>query len=167
MKNSNKLAMTCLLAVSLMGSGCASMLPYNEEFTCPMNDEGQCISVNGAYRLALEGNQPKDPAPSENSGDSRSDVQNGAADNEIVAMENDIQRETLKMDMMSRYAAGMKTGAVLTPPLVMEVFIMPFQTTRGVLASERTLWIQVEDASWVWNQQGEPADSIRIGETQK
>lgn len=62
----------------------------------------------------------------------------------------EIQRNEIRQEYLGRYAQGQKAPAIRTPPVIMETHILPYQTESGTLAGERTLWIPVEDPTWVW-----------------
>ena len=62
----------------------------------------------------------------------------------------EIQRNEIRREYLGRYAQGQKAPAIRTPPVIMETHILPYQTESGTLAGERTLWIPVEEPSWVW-----------------
>ena len=62
----------------------------------------------------------------------------------------EIQRNEIRQEYLGRYAQGQKAPAIRTPPVIMETHILPYQTESGTLAGERTLWIPVEEPTWVW-----------------
>lgn len=74
----------------------------------------------------------------------------------IAEAQNQSQQEALlkrtatRQEFLGAYAQGARAEAVLVPPVLMEAYILPYQTDFGTLASERTLWITVEDAVWTW-----------------
>ena len=143
------LAMTSL-------TGCAVM-PYTDTFDCPQRENGQCVSVTQAHELAVkgpvaevlpkEGENPKQESPAP-------DPAPAAADSE---------QNTLRHELLTEYVKGNKAPAVRSPGVIMETVIMPYQTGFGTLAGERTLWIPVEDATWVWPDQFDGKDRPEIG----
>ena len=54
-----------------------------------------------------------------------------------------------------------------TSPVIMETVILPYQTWFGTLAGERTLWVPVEDAKWVWPDQFDAKAHSEIGSITK
>ena len=60
-----------------------------------------------------------------------------------------------------------KDTAVRTSPVIMETVILPYQTWFGTLAGERTLWVPVEDAKWVWPDQFDAKAHSEIGSITK
>lgn len=141
--------MTCL-------TGCAVM-PYKDTFECPQQDNGQCVSVTQAHELAIKGDAPV-ATPLQTTGE-------GSQENPapVPVPAADLEQNALRLELLTEYVKGNKAPAVRTPPVIMETVIMPYQTGFGTLAGERTLWIPVEDATWVWPDQFDGKDSPEIG----
>lgn len=78
----------------------------------------------------------------------------------------EIARTELRQEFLGRYAHGQKAPAVRTPPVIMETHILPFQTEFGTLAGERSIWITVEEAEWVWPDSVGSPDSGNVGSVQ-
>jgi hypothetical protein len=72
----------------------------------------------------------------------------------------------LRQELLGSYARGKKAPAVKTPPVIMETHILPFQTDFGTLAGERTIWVTVEEAEWVWPDSAASPDSGKVGGVQ-
>ena len=151
-------SLTALFAVLALASltGCAVM-PYNDSFECPRQENGQCVSVTQAHELAIKGNPPV-PAPKADDGSKKESTATGR-----VPTAADHEQNALRLELLTEYVKGNKTPAVRTPPVIMETIIMPYQTGFGTLAGERTLWIPVEDATWVWPDQFDGKDHSQIG----
>ena len=80
-------------------------------------------------------------------------------------LEADLRGEDIRREYLGQYAQGQKAPAVRTPPVIMETYILPYQTEFGTLAGERTLWITVEDAEWVWPDRAASKARNEIGST--
>ncbi len=88
-----------------------------------------------------------------------------AAARDSVRLENSITGETARQELLGKYAQGQKSQAVLMPPVVMELYILPYQTEFNTLAGERTMWVTVEPARWVWPDKFTGAQGEEIGST--
>ena len=75
----------------------------------------------------------------------------------------EIQRNEIRQVYLGRYAQGQKAPAIRTPPVIMETHILPYQTESGTLAGERTLWIPVEEPTWVWTDSFPGANGSDVG----
>ncbi len=75
----------------------------------------------------------------------------------------EIQRNEIRQEYLGRYAQGQKAPAIRTPPVIMETHILPYQTESGTLAGERTLWIPVEEPTWVWTDSFPGANGNDVG----
>lgn len=75
----------------------------------------------------------------------------------------EIQRNDIRQEYLGRYAQGQKAPAIRTPPVIMETHILPYQTESGTLAGERTLWIPVEEPTWVWTDSFPGAGGNDVG----
>ena len=89
----------------------------------------------------------------------------GAREN--VLLEHSMSSEATRHEFLGRYAQGQRAPAVMMPPVVMETYILPYQTEFGTLAGERTLWIMVEDPKWVWPDAQSSRQGADIGSTQR
>ncbi len=78
----------------------------------------------------------------------------------------EVARTELRQELLGNYARGQKAPAVRTPPVIMETHILPFQTQFGTLAGERTIWVTVEEAEWVWPDSAASPDSGKVGGVQ-
>lgn len=78
----------------------------------------------------------------------------------------EIARTELRQEFLGRYAAGQKAPAVRTPPVIMETYIMPYQTEFGTLVGEGTIWVTVEEAEWVWPDTASSSDAGTVGGVQ-
>lgn len=61
-----------------------------------------------------------------------------------------VTEEKTRLGFLGAYALGQRSPGVRKPATLMETYILPYQTHTGALAGERTLWIPVEEATWVW-----------------
>ncbi len=68
-------------------------------------------------------------------------------------LEQIVTEEETRRAFLGAYADGQRMPGVRKPATLMETYILPYQTTEGALASERTIWIPVEEATWVWPDQ--------------
>lgn len=135
MKNYNLVIL--IILVSTLISGCSVMLPYNDSFDCPQMENGQCVSVVNAYKDAVNANNK--------------DIQLEPAHQEKVEL--DFKREDLRIELINKYiATENKTQATRTPAIIMELLIMPYQTDFNSLASERTIWLTVQEETWIWTK---------------
>lgn len=155
-------------AVSVLMTGCATM-PYQDTFDCPQMEGGRCASVVEAYADAA-GQELPEKAPKESQAAKKETVDKKSDADAVPAprAEADLRREALRLELMERHARGAENGspAVLMPPVVMEATVLPYQTDFSALAGERTLWITVEDAAWVWPDRfGDKTDRPDIGAT--
>lgn len=169
----------CLVAALMLG-GCASM-PYNDSFNCPQMENGKCTSVENAHGEAVAKNSgvtPPNDRPDKRPADFDKALrayQEAAKQGDAKAMaaaEKDLQalyassaadgqraeqldqivtEEDTRLGFLGAYAQGQRMPGVRKPATLMETYILPYQTPSGMLAGERTLWIPVEDATWVWS----------------
>lgn len=86
-----------------------------------------------------------------------------AAARDSARLEHSISSEATRQEYLGRYAQGQKTEAVLMPPVVMEVYILPYQTEFNTLAGERTMWVTVEPARWTWPDKFSGGKGTQIG----
>lgn len=153
-----KLQLVLLAALVLTSlTGCAVM-PYKDVFECPQQENGRCVSVTQAHEFAI-----KDPLTEQfqNAGENSSQ-ENSAPDPALTAA--DLEQNALRLELLTEYVkGGNKAPAVRVPSVIMETVIMPYQTGFGTLAGERMLWVQVEDAKWVWPDQFDGKDRPEIG----
>ncbi|MEM6415480.1 MAG: TraV family lipoprotein [Pseudomonadota bacterium] len=56
--NNSSLAHWALLILGCFTNGCASFLPYEDDFACKNEDHGQCIHPEAAYREAVTETAP-------------------------------------------------------------------------------------------------------------
>lgn len=147
--------MTCL-------TGCAVM-PYKDTFECPQQENGQCVSVTQAHELAIQGDAPTAASPG-NAGEYPAPENPAPASRPTAA---DLEQNALRLELLTEYVKGNKAPAVRTSPVIMETVILPYQTWFGTLAGERTLWVPVEDAKWVWPDQFDAKAHSEIGSITK
>lgn len=84
-----------------------------------------------------------------------------------ASTEADREQSALRLELLTEYVKGNKAPAVRTSPVIMETVILPYQTWFGTLAGERTLWVPVEDAKWVWPDQFDAKAHSEIGSITK
>lgn len=137
-------------------SGCAVM-PYTDTFDCPQRENGQCVSVTQAHELAVKGPVAE---PLQKAGENPKQESPASVP---TPTEADREQNALRLELLTEYAKGNKAPAVRTLPVIMETVILPYQTGFGTLAGERTLWVPVEDANWVWPDRFDGKDRPEIG----
>ena len=143
-------------------TGCAVM-PYKDTFDCPQQANGRCVSVSQAHELAVKGD-PSATGTLQKAGDSPKQESPAPAQ---ASTEADREQSALRLELLTEYVKGNKAPAVPTSPVIMETVILPYQTWFGTLAGERTLWVPVEDAKWVWPDQFDAKAHSEIGSITK
>ena len=88
-----------------------------------------------------------------------------AAARDDARLEHSISSESTRQEMLGRYAQGQRNQAVLMPPVIMETYILPYQTEFKTLAGERTMWVEVEPARWTWPDRFSGGKGVDIGAT--
>lgn len=78
-----------------------------------------------------------------------------------------MQERVTQLAMMSAMASGSSTTIpVRQPDTVMELHILPYRTDNGTLASERTMWVVVQEGQWTWaTKENQGRSRPRLGET--
>lgn len=127
-----------LLAVSTITFSCASVMnPYSENFTCPIMENGKCVSIQHAYQesvtgkpITLEEQKPKkDQLP------------------EYSPVE-DAYKDAL-FTKLSQLLKDPKTP-LIAPPKIVRVMILPYQDTTGKeFYSARYVYTIVDEPQWI------------------
>ena len=81
-----------------------------------------------------------------------------------VAMQ---ERVTKLAAMEAIVSGGSNTVPVRQPDTIMELHIMPYRTSFGALASERVIWVVVQEGEWTWaTSEGKRSARPKLGATQ-
>jgi type IV conjugative transfer system lipoprotein TraV len=63
-------------------------------------------------------------------------------------------------------SGGSNTVPVRQPDTIMELHVMPYKTNFGALASERVIWVVVQEGEWTWaTTEGKPGARSKLGQT--
>ena len=201
-----------LILALLLLSGCAKTMGiYDNDFSCPRNEVGECLSVEEAHRKALRSGadgQGKDTVvsdfkldPREEEQFSQEDMQNfqgtlrtyerclkskspetceeerkkllgyyrTAEDRGQAKVIHGVdmqERVTRLAAMQAVVEGGSNTTPVRQPDTVMELHVMPYKTSFGALASERVMWVVVQEGQWTWaTTAGRSGSRPKLGET--
>lgn len=202
-----------ILLSFLLLQGCGSKVLgiYDSDYTCPQNEQGECVSVEEAHRGALGKDKPK-------GADSLivTDYKPDALEEEeflvkdvsdfrgvMLEYEKCLKKKSagecgeIREKLMSRYRSaedrgrakelhgvsmqervaklavmeavvggGSNTVPVRQPDTVMELHIMPYRTGFGALASERVIWVVVQEGEWTWaTSEGKAGARAKLGAT--
>lgn len=81
-----------------------------------------------------------------------------------VAMQ---ERVTRLAAMEAVVNGGSNTVPIRQPDAIMELHIMPYRTNFGALASERVIWVVVQEGEWTWaTSEGKANARPKLGATQ-
>ncbi|WP_028845497.1 TraV family lipoprotein [Thermodesulfovibrio thiophilus] len=114
--------------------GCASaMNPYEDDFTCPMNEKGKCVPIKQAYeeskvlKLEEKATQPKE------------------------AVYSPLEEE-YKDALFSKLANLLREPKtpVIAQPKIVRVMMLPYQGDSGKeLYSARYIYLMVDEPKWI------------------
>lgn len=132
-----------LLVFSMALGGCGTMGVYESDFSCPQTYNGRCISLQGAYDLALEGKDTPSKTLSQTEGGERSLVPQ--PDPEEVA------HTSYKESLYKRFDGLLKEPAtpMVAPPQVMRVLLLPYKGESNELYMLRYVYFFVDEPKWV------------------
>jgi len=159
-----------IIMTTLLVCGCGAALnPYKDDFSCPAQDKGKCIRVEGAYRESLH--RKNDGALSEKENRKacekcreeakRNNVsetaycsacyahQSGNPENKPVANQ---PSETLYQEAVNKKLAAMIKGPntpLIAPPQVMRILILPYKGEMNELYMMRYVYLLINDPKWV------------------
>lgn len=160
-------------------SGCSVFNPYDSEFSCPGGYKGKCISVNGAYKEAVddvaEAPEADDMQEDEikDSGAKQSDE--GGVDEACVQHNNSEDplktegacvrkikkpvKQTKELQNYNRYRSALydKFGNLLkepktpivSPPKTMRVLLMPYTGQENEFYMLRYVYFFVDEPRWL------------------
>lgn len=135
---SQKGAKFLLAVVSTITFGCASVMnPYSENFSCPLMENGKCVSIQHAYQesvtgkpITLEEQKPKKEQLSE------------------YSPVEDAYKDAL-FTKLSQLLKDPKTP-LIAPPKIVRVMILPYQDTTGKeFYSARYVYTLVDEPQWI------------------
>jgi len=131
-----------LLLLSAISAGCSTLGVYESEFSCPQTYNGRCISLQGAYDLALEGkdNPPKEAAKQEEQ-------------KELAPLPNpeEAAHTSYKESLYKRFDGLLKEPStpMVAPPQVMRVLLLPYKGEGNELFMLRYVYFFVDEPRWV------------------
>lgn len=161
----------CLIIMTtLLICGCGAALnPYKDDFSCPSQDKGKCIRVEGAYKESLQ----------KKSGNILNDKENKMACEKCreEAKKNNVSEaaycsscyapqagkpenryfgnqpsETVYQNAVNKKLAAMLERSdtpLVAPPQVMRILILPYKGDMNELYMTRYVYLLVDDPKWV------------------
>lgn len=125
-----------LLGVSLLVFGCSSVVnPYSGDFTCPLAEQGKCVSIPTAYEESVKGKPLTLDEGKEVKKEGDSVIESEYRD-ALFQRLNKLLREP-------------KTP-LLAPPKIVRVMILPYRSGQGKeFYSARYVYVLVEDPQWI------------------
>lgn len=128
-----------LSMAALVSFGCASTLnPYSENFTCPIMENGKCVSIQHAYQESLTGRQIT--------------LEEQKPKKEQSMPEVSPIEDTYKESLFNKLTQLLKEPKtpILAPPKIVRVMILPYQDTTGKeFYSARYVYTIVDEPQWI------------------
>lgn len=128
-----------LLAVSTITFGCASVMnPYSENFTCPIMENGKCVSIQHAYQESVTGKPIT--------------LEEQKSKKEQTQMEYSPVEEAYKDALFTKLSQLLKDPKtpLIAPPKVVRVMILPYQDATGKeFYSARYIYTIVDEPQWI------------------
>lgn len=110
----------------------AGCLPYQSNFTCAQMEDGKCVSVETAYKDALN-----------NGG-----VNEGAG---APALSSNEPRNAYRDALFDRFAGLLREPEtpVIVPPKTMRVLMLPYRGKSNELFMPRYAYVLIGESSWI------------------
>ena len=161
----------CLIIITMLCLwGCGAILnPYKDDFSCPDQDKGKCIKVEGAYKESLQKkktntlNEKENKAACEkcrkeaiNNNVSEDTYCTACSTSETNKSGNN-RRTTESSETMYQRAVNKKLATMLkapntpliAPPQVMRVLVLPYKGDMNELYMMRYIYLLIDDPKWV------------------
>jgi len=161
----------CLIIITMLCLwGCGAILnPYKDDFSCPDQDKGKCIKVEGAYKESLQKkkintlNEKENKAACEkcrkeakNNNVSEDTYCTACSTSETDKSGNN-RRPTESSETMYQRAVNKKLATMLkarntpliAPPQVMRVLVLPYRGDMNELYMMRYIYLLIDDSKWV------------------
>ena len=161
----------CLIIITMLCLwGCGAILnPYKDNFSCPDQDKGKCIKVEGAYKESLQKkktntlNEKENKAACEkcrkeaiNNNVSEDTYCTACSTSETNKSGNN-HRTAESSETMYQRAVNKKLATMLkapntpliAPPQVMRVLVLPYKGDMNELYMMRYIYLLIDDSKWV------------------
>lgn len=130
----------------LLVSACASLNPYEGDFSCPQMEEGKCVSVSTAYEESIqkEGEDNK-------KGDAEIKKMIVKDEKKASSDENLYQSELYK-----KVASLMKQKEtpLVVPAKTIRIWFKPYEGDDGNLYMNRYVYVFVDGPKWILDVKG-------------
>lgn len=139
---------TALCALLVVVSGCSTLAGYSDQFSCPQTYNGRCVSLQGAYDLAVNGKDDAafDPVEIEKNGGKvppQSELTPGRTEEAAHSM--------YKESLFNRFTGLINEPVtpMVAPPQVMRVLLLPYKGEGNELYMLRHVYFFVDEPKWV------------------
>ena len=161
----------CLIIITVLYLwGCGAILnPYKDNFSCPDQDKGKCIKVEGAYKESLQKKKTNTLNEKENKTaceKCRKEAKNNnvsedtyctACSTSEINKSGNNRRTTESSETMYQRAVNKKLATMLkapntpliAPPQVMRVLVLPYKGDMNELYMMRYIYLLIDDPKWV------------------
>jgi len=161
----------CLIIITVLYLwGCGAILnPYKDNFSCPDQDKGKCIKVEGAYKESLQKKKTSTLNEKENKAaceKCRKEAKNNnvsedtyctACSTSETDKSGNNRRPTESSETMYQRAVNKKLATMLkarntpliAPPQVMRVLVLPYRGDMNELYMMRYIYLLIDDSKWV------------------
>jgi conjugal transfer pilus assembly protein TraV len=161
----------CLIIITMLCLwGCGAILnPYKDNFSCPDQDKGKCIKVEGAYKESLQKKKTNTLNDKENKAaceKCRKEAKNNNVSedtyctacsasesnkpgNKRIANQSS---ETMYQNAVNKKLATMlrqPNTPLIAPPQVMRVLVLPYKGDMNELYMMRYIYLLIDDPKWV------------------
>ncbi|WP_298637047.1 TraV family lipoprotein [uncultured Umboniibacter sp.] len=138
------------LAATLMISGCANT--YDEEFSCPYQNEAHCTGVRDMYSATNGGQRPS--AELKQTTDTTQHNARDAKDDVVESTPNPVELPRIASDpVIDNFVTPMmpdRPVPVRTPSVVMRIRVFAYEEARsGALVSPGYIFTEIVPRTWV------------------
>lgn len=137
-----------LLATLTVTTGCSVFGVYESEFSCPASYNGRCVSLPGAYDLALSGKDSAEHDPNV----AKVKVNQEAEEAHGDTMDREgAAHASYKESLFKRLDTLIKepTTPVIAPPQAMRVLLLPYKGEGNELYMLRYVYFFVDEPRWI------------------
>jgi conjugal transfer pilus assembly protein TraV len=133
-----------------ISAGCTG---YSSEFSCPNTYNGRCVSIQGAYEIALAGkDSPEyDPAYKQKQKDGGKNGKNATELEEQQSDPEEVAHASYKESLYKKFDVLLKepNTPVVAPPQVLRVLLLPYKGDSNELFMLRYVYFFVDEPKWV------------------